>query len=139
MEATNSIFIRYDTTRMDCMRTLIIGASGTPYAHGAFLYEMLFTDEYPKRPPKVLLSTTGHGKVRFNPNLYNCGKVCLSLLGTWGDNWIADFSTILQILVSIQSMVMSEYVMFNEPGWESQMGTPDGETKNRGYCNFVKI
>ncbi len=101
MEATNSIFIRYDSTRMDCMRTLIIGASGTPYAHGAFLYEMLFTDEYPKRPPKVLLSTTGHGKVRFNPNLYNCGKVCLSLLGTWGDNWIADFSTILQILVSI--------------------------------------
>lgn len=41
------------------------------------------------------LSTTGHGKVRFNPNLYNCGKVCLSLLGTWGDNWIANFSTIL--------------------------------------------
>ena len=23
------------------------------------------------------------GKVRFNPNLYNDGKVCLSILGTW--------------------------------------------------------
>lgn len=31
--------------------------------------------------------------MRFNPNLYNCGKVCLSLLGTWsgGENekWYA--------------------------------------------------
>ncbi|CAD8122682.1 unnamed protein product [Paramecium sonneborni] len=139
LDATNSIFIRYDNDRMDCMRTIIFGASGTPYAHGAFLYDMYFGDDYPQRPPKMKLSTTGHGKVRFNPNLYNCGKVCLSLLGTWGDNWIANFSTILQILVSVQSMVMSEYVMFNEPGWESQMGTPNGEQANRGYCNFIKI
>lgn len=29
--------------------------------------------------------------------------------------------------------------MFNEPGWESQMNTPEGEKKNRGYCNFIKI
>lgn len=56
---------------------------------------MLFCDDYPARPPKCLLETTGHGKVRFNPNLYNCGKVCLSLLGTWGDNWVANKSTLL--------------------------------------------
>ena len=87
-EPTNSIFLRYDKERMDVMRALIFGASGTPYAHGAFLYNMHFGDDYPQRPPKCLLETTGHGKVRFNPNLYNCGKVCLSLLGTWGDNWI---------------------------------------------------
>ena len=36
-------------------------------------------------------------------------------------------------------MVMSEYVMFNEPGWECEMNTPEGEKKNRGYCNLVKI
>ncbi|CAD8204909.1 unnamed protein product [Paramecium pentaurelia] len=139
MESTNSIFLRYDQDRMDCMRTIIFGSSGTPYAHGAFLYDMYFGDDYPQRPPKMKLSTTGHGKVRFNPNLYNCGKVCLSLLGTWGDSWIVNFSTILQILISVQSMVMWENVMFNEPGWESQMGTPNGEQANRGYCNFIKV
>lgn len=32
---------------MDCMRVLIFGASGTPYAHGGFLYEMYFGDDYP--------------------------------------------------------------------------------------------
>jgi ubiquitin-protein ligase len=46
-EATNSIFVKYDFERMDIMRSIIFGASGTPYAHGAFLYEMLFNDDYP--------------------------------------------------------------------------------------------
>ena len=36
-------------------------------------------------------------------------------------------------------MVMSEYVYFNEPGWESSMGTPHGDMANRSYCNIVKL
>jgi ubiquitin-protein ligase len=46
----------------------------------------------------VTLATTGNGTVRFNPNLYANGKVCLSLLGTWkgnteSENWNPDVST----------------------------------------------
>ena len=41
----NSIFIRYDNDRIDCMRTIIFGCPNTPYAHGAFLYDMYFDDE----------------------------------------------------------------------------------------------
>ena len=48
----------------------------------------------------VNFRTTGNGVVRFNPNLYHCGKVCLSLLGTWegaqGEQW-NETSTILQV------------------------------------------
>lgn len=33
---------------------------------------------------QVQLCTTSGGNVRFNPNLYQQGTVCLSLLGTWG-------------------------------------------------------
>lgn len=51
--------------------------------------------------PQVHLCTTGGNRVRFNPNLYNCGKVCLSLLGTWsgdkGENWNPDVSTAVQV------------------------------------------
>ena len=47
------------------------------------------------------MQTTGQGTVRFNPNLYNCGKVCLSLLGTWqgaaGETWDPKCSTLLQV------------------------------------------
>jgi len=50
---------------------------------------------------QVLLRTTGNGTVRFNPNLYNCGKVCLSLLGTWsggqGESWNPEVSSAFQV------------------------------------------
>ena len=47
---------------------------------------------------QVQFLTTGGGKVRFNPNLYECGKVCLSLLGTWsGPSWNPAVSTLLQV------------------------------------------
>ena len=40
------------------------------------------------------MTTTSGGQVRFNPNLYSTGKVCLSILGTWraehsGEQWSA--------------------------------------------------
>ena len=42
--------------------------------------------------------STAGGRVRFNPNLYDCGKVCLSLLGTWsGPSWDPTASTLLQV------------------------------------------
>ena len=65
------------------MKAVIMGADNTPYAHGAYEYDIFLDNNYPKDPPKVNLTTTGKGAVRFNPNLYACGKVCLSLLGTW--------------------------------------------------------
>ena len=34
---------------------------------------------------------------------------------------------------------MSEEVYFNEPGFENEAGTPEGEKKNEGYSNIVKL
>ena len=84
---------------MDFAKAIVMGSNDTPYAHGAFEYDIFFDDKYPNEPPKMNLTTTGNGAVRFNPNLYNCGKVCLSLLGTWrgsaNENWDAKYSTIM--------------------------------------------
>ena len=70
--------------------------------------------------------TTGSGQVRFNPNLYENGKVCLSLLGTWRgnstENWNPEVSTILQVMLSILAIIMSNEVYFNEPGFEQEQG-----------------
>mmetsp|Transcript_29748 Transcript_29748/g.27234 ORF Transcript_29748/g.27234 Transcript_29748/m.27234 type:complete len:167 (-) Transcript_29748:3771-4271(-) len=105
IEHTNSIFVRVDESRVDVMKAMIMGSAGTPYGHGAFEYDVYFGDNYPQGPPLVNLTTTGGGQVRFNPNLYNNGKVCLSLLGTWsgsgGEKWNPDLSTFLQVLLSI--------------------------------------
>ena len=76
----------------------------TPYTGGVYEFDILFPVKapgYPSVPPKVKFRTTGAGSVRFNPNLYNDGKVCLSLLGTWdgapGEQWSPDASTIIQV------------------------------------------
>jgi ubiquitin-protein ligase len=66
--ATNSIFLRYDKDKMNFMRALIFGASETPYAHGAFIFDIFFGENFPKEPPQVKLVTTGNALVRFNPS-----------------------------------------------------------------------
>lgn len=57
-------------------QVLITGPSDTPYANGCFEFDVFFPPEYPQVPMMVNLMTTGQGRVRFNPNLYNDGKVC---------------------------------------------------------------
>jgi hypothetical protein len=53
--------------------------------------------------------------VRFNPNLYNCGKVCLSLLGTWsGEKWDPAVSNINQVLQSICYLIFVEEPYFSK-------------------------
>lgn len=76
----SSIFIRVDESRLDLLRCLITGPVDTPYSLGCFFFDILLND-YPRKPPMVRFLTTDAGRVRFNPNLYQCGKVCLSLLG----------------------------------------------------------
>ncbi|KAI5072783.1 hypothetical protein GOP47_0012889 [Adiantum capillus-veneris] len=119
LEWESSIFLRMDEQRSDVLRALIIGPEGTPYENGVFLFDLLLEETYPDTPPKVQFLTTGGGMVRFNPNLYADGKVCLSLLGTWsGPGWKAGQSTILQVLVSIQGLILVADPYFNEPGYE---------------------
>ena len=142
VESSNSIFVRVDKNNMDFMKVLIFGSDGTPYSNGAFIFDVFFDNNYPNLPPKVLIVTTGKGTVRFNPNLYSNGKVCLSLLGTWSgvstENWDKKVSTLNQIFISIQSIIMSEYVLFNEPGYENQMNSTKGEQDNEGYSNIIR-
>jgi baculoviral IAP repeat-containing protein 6 len=98
---SSSVWVRLMESRMDAMQVMISGPEGTPYSNGLFLFDVFFPDSYPSEPPTINLQTTGKGSVRFNPNLYNCGKVCLSLLGTWrgdaSESWSEITSTFLQV------------------------------------------
>eukprot|EP01119_Soliformovum_irregulare_P016147 TRINITY_DN463_c0_g1_i1.p1 TRINITY_DN463_c0_g1~~TRINITY_DN463_c0_g1_i1.p1 ORF type:complete len:692 (-),score=204.00 TRINITY_DN463_c0_g1_i1:151-2226(-) len=139
----SSVFLRVDEERIDVMRALITGPEGTPYENGCFQFDIYCPSEYPKGPPLVNLQTTGGGSVRFNPNLYNCGKVCLSLLGTWeggtNEKWNEKTSTLLQVMVSIQSLIFVEQPYFNEPGYESDMNTPHGKQQSQEYNDVIRL
>lgn len=83
------------------------------------------------------LETTGIRSIRFNPNLYAEGKVCLSILNTWNgkpeEKWNAKTSSLLQVLVSIQSLILVPDPYFNEPGYQSSKGTSSGDALSRAY------
>lgn len=134
---SSSVFVRCDTDRLDIMKVLITGPADTPYANGCFEFDVYFPPDYPLAPMLINLETTGHHTVRFNPNLYNDGKVCLSVLNTWHgrpeEKWNAQTSSFLQVLVSIQSLILVPEPYFNEPGYERSRGTPSGTQSSKEY------
>ncbi|KAG6556424.1 hypothetical protein Mapa_002367 [Marchantia paleacea] len=130
LEWESSIHLCVDESRADVLRAMIVGPQGTPYQNGLFMFDIFLPPDYPQVPPNVHFLTTGGGKVRFNPNLYDSGKICLSLLGTWsGPGWVPGKSTLLQVLVSIQSLIFVKDPYYNEPGFE-QTKSPEAEKEN---------
>ena len=110
----NGIYYIHDDVDMLKGYALIIGPADTPYFGGNYFFELTYPTDYPHSPPKVTYCTNGNN-VRFNPNLYTCGKVCISLLNTWrGDQWTScqSISTILLTLCTI----LCEDPLLNEPG-----------------------
>ncbi|CAN0854452.1 Putative ubiquitin-conjugating enzyme E2 38 [Linum grandiflorum] len=112
----DSIFVRVYENQIDILRAAIVGAAGTPYHDGLYFFDIAFPTDYPQSPPKVAYRSYG---LRINPNLYPSGRVCLSLINTWSgtgvENWNPRKSTILQVLVSIQGLVLNENPYFNDP------------------------
>lgn len=74
----------------------------------------------------------------YQPNYYYYYfKVCLSVLNTWHgrpeEKWNAQTSSFLQVLVSIQSLILVPEPYFNEPGYERSRGTPAGTQSSKEY------
>ena len=111
---------------------LIIGVKNTPYYGGYYLFQIDFSNNYPESSPSVKMLSVD-GNVRLNPNLYECGKVCLSILGTWsGPSW-TKVMTVRTILLSIQSL-LSDCPIKNEPGYED---LEIENFKNIGYNQYL--
>lgn len=105
------VFVRAWEARLDLLRVLIIGPRETPYELAPFVIDFYFSDEFPSKPPEAYFHSWTNGVGRVNPNLYEDGNICLSLLGTWPgdtgkDTWSAKGSTMLQVIVSILGLVL---------------------------------
>jgi ubiquitin-protein ligase len=109
-----NIYYKHDDENILKGYALIIGQKNTPYGYGYYFFEFNFPDNYPFSPPLVRY-LTNDGTMRFNPNLYTNGKVCLSLLNTWsGESWTS-CQTINSVLLTL-SIVLCENPLLNEPG-----------------------
>lgn len=130
----DGIYVRVYEDRMDLIRAVIVGAYSTPYQDGLFFFDFHLPPEYPDVPPTLYYHSGGW---RINPNLYEEGKVCLSLLNTWtgkgNEVWDPSASSILQVLVSLQGLVLNAKPYFNEAGYDKQVGTAEGEKNSLSY------
>ena len=124
----SGIYFNYNEENVNIIYALLIGPEKTPYEKGFYFFKFEYPESYPMEPPKTKYCTQGMLKhatansfvsVRFNPNLYTCGKVCLSMLNTWqGPGWVPT-NTLSNVLVAIQALVLNEEPLQNEPGYEN--------------------
>jgi len=111
---SEGIYYIHDDTDILKGYAMIVGPEDTPYFGGYYLFEFVFPVNYPFAPP-VVTYETNNGSIRFHPNLYISGKVCLSILNTWeGEKW-SSIQTIRSILLTLQS-ILTINPLLNEPG-----------------------
>lgn len=142
IDEDGSVFIRWGAEggEAQLFKILIFPSLSTPYGGGAYEFDMYIPPDYPNSHPSMKFLTTGGGTVRFNPNLYNCGKICLSLLGTWsGEKWNPKISNIYQVCVSILGLIFVEDPYFNEPGYQNSQGTEKGNKASINYNDNIRI
>ncbi|XP_061582756.1 (E3-independent) E2 ubiquitin-conjugating enzyme UBE2O-like isoform X2 [Cololabis saira] len=136
----DGIMVKTFEDRMDLFSALIKGPTRTPYEDGLFLFDIQLPNIYPAVPPLFRYLTQCSG--RLNPNLYDNGKVCVSLLGTWigkgTERWTSK-SSLLQVLISIQGLILVNEPYYNEAGFDSDRGLQEGYENSRCYNEMALI
>uniref|UniRef100_A0A8D8MRR4 (E3-independent) E2 ubiquitin-conjugating enzyme n=2 Tax=Culex pipiens TaxID=7175 RepID=A0A8D8MRR4_CULPI len=134
------VWVRTFEDRLDLLSVMIEGPKKTPYEDGLFLFDIQLGQDYPSAPP--MCHYISYCSDRLNPNLYEDGKVCVSLLGTWsgrGTEMWGPNSTLLQVIVSIQGLILVDEPYFNEAGYEKQRGSQQGKENSRMYNEMVLL
>ncbi|KAL2087217.1 hypothetical protein ACEWY4_018276 [Coilia grayii] len=136
----DGIMVKTFEDRMDLFAALIKGPTRTPYEDGLFLFDIQLPNIYPAVPPLFRYLSQCSG--RLNPNLYDNGKVCVSLLGTWigrgTERWTSK-SSLLQVLISIQGLILVNEPYYNEAGFDSDRGLQEGYENSRCYNEMTLI
>lgn len=110
-----------DINESDCknIQALVIGPDDTPYEGGFFMFQ-INAENYPMNPPKVKFVTPDCSSCRLHPNLYAEGKVCLSILGTWGKDEWSPLLSFEKILLTISGL-LDKNPIAHEPGFEKTL------------------
>lgn len=126
------IYFWFNENDISEMRILINPhQSKSAYDGGFFIFEVDFPENFPMEPPKVTFNPK-QNTVRFHPNYYQNGKVCLSIINTWGVKQWASSLTMVALANTLISR-MDENAITGEPGFEN---TTDTIKKN--YNNYVE-
>ena len=125
---SQGIYYKHNDDDLYKAHCMIIAPHDSIYGHGFYFFNINYPKDYPFSPPKFEYKTN-NDNIRFNPNLYRNGKVCLSILNTWsGPKW-SSCQTISSVLLSVLTLFHNEPLL-NEPGIKKT---------HRDFKNYNKI
>ena len=140
-EVPADVTVKVSEAEQQLLKAAVVGAMHTPYYQGLYCFDVQLSADYPATPPAV----KHHAKrLRLNPNLYDDGYVCLSLLGTWEghaqcEQWRPTESNVLQVLLSIQAIILCKEPWYNEAGFDAYVGTAHGRQHSRTYSENIYL
>eukprot|EP01138_Halocafeteria_seosinensis_P011735 gb/GECG01011993.1/.p1 GENE.gb/GECG01011993.1/~~gb/GECG01011993.1/.p1 ORF type:complete len:194 (+),score=18.20 gb/GECG01011993.1/:1-582(+) len=123
-----------DLMTWDCK---IPGKQNTPWEGASYALVMMFSEEFPAVPPKCSFTP-----VIFHPNIYPCGKVCLSILDSWG--WSPSLN-VKSILEGIQELLDNPNLrdpaqsesyslcMYNPSKYKKEIQRREVEPRKKGF------
>lgn len=136
----DGIFVRAFEDRLDLLSLVIIGPRSTPFEDVPLFFDVHLPATYPAEPP--LVHYWAFSQEQLNPNLYQTGKICISLLGTWNgkgsEQWTSE-SNLLQVFLSIQGLILVAEPYFNEAGYESRKNAPVAVERSRRYNEMALV
>lgn len=98
------ILLEIDENNIYNLKFMFVGPKDTPF-EGGFFYFVMDLTPFPFDCPKIKFLTPDRPNLRLHPNLYANGKVCLSILGTWGKKDWSPQLTIEKIIITIQALL----------------------------------
>lgn len=111
----SGIHVKLFEDRMDLMSVMITGPPETPYDGCLFFFDVQLPFSYPHRPPRVRYIKFHDTPTQIHPNIFFDGAICLSLLNqsvrhvkSYSMFWITGKSTLLQLFVSLQGLVLAK-------------------------------
>lgn len=119
VKASTEMYIDVSDDNMKNFKIMFFGPTDSIFHNGIFVFEFNIPDNYPFEVPKVSFVTGSIINGRIHPNLYEKGKVCLSILNTWGSNEWSPLLTIEKIILTIKG-ILDNNPISNEPGFEKK-------------------
>ena len=114
---------------------LILGPPETIFEGGIFKCNIIFTSDYPNKPPQFKFITK-----LFHPNIYPDGKVCISILHEGHDQWeYESISERWNPSHSVNSIIMSILSILTEPNFESPANVDASIMWQKNFINYKKI
>lgn len=115
---------------------VIIGPQDTLYEGGMFKADLVFTKDYPQKPPKMQFTSE-----MWHPNIEKDGTVCISILHEPGDDkWGYESASERWLPIhTVETIIVSVISMLAEPNDESPANVDAAKMWRERYDEFKRV